>query len=99
VANKSGALWRADRSSLNSVRWLTFSTRGALMGRHATPVSEKEKQRIIAALVSGVPVAHLHASGRFPDVSRKTMKAIANEAKVKRRLCRRKGTPLSMAKA
>jgi curli biogenesis system outer membrane secretion channel CsgG len=69
------------------------------MGRHATPVSEKEKQRIIAASASGVPMAHLHASGRFPGVSRKTMEAIANEAKAKRRQCSRKGTPLPLPMA
>ena len=34
-------------------------------------------------------MAHLHASGRFRGVSRKTMEAIANEAKVKR--CPREG--------
>ena len=61
------------------------------MGIHATPVSEKEKQRIIAALASGVPMSHLHASGRLRGVSRKTMGAIANEAKVKRRQSPKEG--------
>jgi hypothetical protein len=55
------------------------------MGQHPTPISDKEKQRIAAAIGSGVPVLHLHRSGRFPGVSKLAMTAIADEMEVVRK--------------
>jgi hypothetical protein len=48
-------------------------------GRRPAPISEKEKERIARALSSGLPIRHLHRSGRFKGVSMERMAQIADE--------------------
>jgi hypothetical protein len=54
------------------------------MGRKPTPLSAKERDRIADAIAAGVPLRRLHESGRFPRVSEKTMRDIANSRGIAR---------------
>jgi hypothetical protein len=71
------------------------------MAMSPTPLSEKERQRIVAALASGVPLKQLYQSGRFKGVSEKTMREIADAQGVQRQRCpprsRKNATPTRQA--
>lgn len=55
------------------------------MGQHPNLVTDRQKKSIIAAFFdSGMPMAHIHASRRFPGVALVTIQAIVREEKVKR---------------
>ena len=54
-------------------------------GRHPTPLTERQKQSIAKAIASGTSVKALWESGRFKDVDRSAIRAIADEVKVPRK--------------
>ena len=54
-------------------------------GRHPTPITDRQKKSIAAAILSGTSVLQLWESGRFKDVDRRTIRAIADEVKAPRK--------------
>jgi hypothetical protein len=54
-------------------------------GLKPTPITDRQRRSIALAIASGVPIKHLHRSGRFKGVPYRTIAGIADEAAAIRR--------------